>query len=529
MNRAHASDSIAGFRVILGMWVGRVALGMATWGLVAAGSLVSCLLSFESYRPREDAPGAGAQTSAESGSGAGGHGAGGAGGGSAGSGGCGGGMCPGDVAWALGFGDADMQGGKHAACDADGAVVVAGQYRGKTNPGGGELPYVAGDDVFVAKYDGAGKPLWARPLVGPSDQDVSGVGTAPSGDVIVGGSFLGSITIADGTPLASKGSLDIYLARLKKPDGSLVWGKTFGGSGESPDWLDASAVSSANAIAIAGRYASTQFSLGGATFPNPIGNASGDAFIAVLDGAGALTWNYGLAVDTSFHQVRAVAIDAQGSVVAGGLYSGNVSIAGHALPKATSGNDLFVVKFGPGGAYAWSEAFAGPGDQEIAGVALAPNGEIYLCGSFFESVDFAGNVLVSAGKIDAFVAKLDAGGKPLWSKRFGDDQEQSCHALALAGDGGVVVTGATLGKIDFGGGPLGKANDAYVAELAPDGAHRWSRSFAIADVQGGRGVAVDPKSPRVVFTGNSIGNVDFDGFHLTGAGQTDVFVASMVR
>ncbi len=78
-----------------------------------------------------------------------------------------------------------------------------------------------------------------------------------------------------------------------------------------------------------------------------------------------------------------------------------------------------------------------------------------LTGYFSGSADFGGGTLTSAGSDDIFLAKYDASGNHLWSKRFGGDLSDYGTAAALDASGKVVATGACQNAIDLGGGPLG--------------------------------------------------------------------------
>ncbi len=69
----------------------------------------------------------------------------------------------GAVVWAKSYGDAaDQVGAIHLAVDTTGNVALAGTLQGSIDLGLGLLTSVGGDDVFLAKLDAAGNPLWNR-------------------------------------------------------------------------------------------------------------------------------------------------------------------------------------------------------------------------------------------------------------------------------------------------------------------------------------------------------------------------------
>ena len=106
-----------------------------------------------------------------------------------------------------------------------------------------------------------------------------------------------------------------------------------------------------------------------------------------------------------------------------------------------------------------------------------------------------------------------------WSHGFGDVEGDLGYGIATDEDGKVFVTGTFGGTVDFGGGPLASAgaSDGFLAKFDADGAHLWSRSFGDAENDGVWGVAVDPTGD-VVVTGFFGGTVDFGAGPVVGAG-----------
>jgi hypothetical protein len=129
---------------------------------------------------------------------------------------------------------------------------------------------------------------------------------------------------------------------------------------------------------------------------------------------------------------------------------------------------------------------------------------------------------------DAFIVKLDVNGAPVWSRQFGDAQNQSVGDIAADADGNVIMAGFFLGMVDFGGGPLTSAgtNDVFVAKLDADGGHLRSKNFGDATNQTGTGVRADA-SGRIVLCGTFAGSIDFGGGALTSAGSSDVFLVQL--
>src|SRR5213075_3252556 len=70
------------------------------------------------------------------------------------------------------------------ATDPSGNVVVAGSFEGTVNFGTGPMTSSGFKDVFVAKYSAAGVPLWAKAYGEPNDdEEALGVAMDGSGSV----------------------------------------------------------------------------------------------------------------------------------------------------------------------------------------------------------------------------------------------------------------------------------------------------------------------------------------------------------
>ena len=225
--------------------------------------------------------------------------------------------------------------------------------------------------------------------------------------------------------------------------------------------------------------------------------------------------------------VQSAAIDAAGNVVLTGFFDGTVDFGGGALTSAGA-HDVFLAELDPEGNHLWSRRFGDAASQWAYSTAIDASGDVVLAGYFEGTLDFGGGPLTSAGAYDVFVAKLDADGNHLWSRRFGDGDDQFALSTAVDGAGNVVLAGFFGGAVELGGGPLTSAGayDVFVAKLDAGGDHLWSRRFGDASYQRASAVAVDG-SGAVLFTGWFDGTMEVGGGVLTSAGADDGFVAKL--
>jgi hypothetical protein len=162
--------------------------------------------------------------------------------------------------------------------------------------------------------------------------------------------------------------------------------------------------------------------------------------------------------------------------------------------------------------HAWSKRFGDSKTQAPPLVAVGPLGDIAITGSFEGAVNLGGGTLASAGDSDVFVAKLNSDGEHVWSKRFGDSNQQTVAGIGVMGSGGpIIIAGHFLGELDFGVVKLesGVNFDVFVAKLQSDGQVVWAKSFTGLGPQEVRAAAVDADG-NIYLTGLFLGLLNFN-------------------
>lgn len=241
---------------------------------------------------------------------------------------------------------------------------------------------------------------------------------------------------------------------------------------------------------------------------------------------GGLRWSKRFG-DATVQDTNGVAVDAAGNVIIVGTFAGSVNFGGGALTSA-GGTDIFVAKLNRSGGHLWSKRFGNDQAQRGLAVATDATGNVLLTGDFAGQVNFDGSELTAAGGTDVFLAKLDASGNHVWSKRFGDSAAQSGLSLSTDSAGDVLLTGVVNGQVDFGLGALVSAGaaDLFVAKLDGVGNPLWGKIFGNSAAQSNIRGRFDATG-NVLLAGDFGGAVDFGGGQLTTAGGTDLFVSKL--
>jgi hypothetical protein len=136
---------------------------------------------------------------------------------------------------------------------------------------------------------------------------------------------------------------------------------------------------------------------------------------------------------------------------------------------------------------------------DIDAVAIGRDGSIVISGGSVGIVDFGDGMHPKrAFGPDNFVARFDGEGKTLWSRYLGEPVKG--RAVAVDDAGNAFVVGETRKTVDLGTGALeirGRENAAFAVKLAPNGNTLWARLFEGRD-SFAFGVAVAGRSGGVV-------------------------------
>jgi len=429
--------------------------------------------------------------------------------------------------WSKGFGGTGSDSGYSVAVDGSGNVIVVGAFMGTADFGGGPVTSngSAYSDIFIAKYTAVGAHQWSKRIGGVGNEIPYGVAVDGNGNVVVTGSFIGTVDFGGGS-LASAGSHDIFVAKYSAT-GAHQWSKRFGDT--TSDTGSSVAVDGSGNIVVTGYFQNKVDFGGGLLFANGGDGGYADVFVVKFSATGAHQWSRsfgGFYSDAGY----TVAVDSNGNVIVSGHFQGTADFGGGPLTSVNDTSDVFIVKYSSTGSHLWSKRF-GTGALDIGyGVAVDGNNNIILTGQFQNTIDFGGETLVGANPSypDIFIAKFSTTGAHQWSKRLGGQYHDVPYGIAVDGSGNIVITGWFIGMTDLGGGLLNNAGsyDIFVAKYTSGGSHLWSKSFGNTEADMGRAVAVDGTGNAVV-TGYFRQMADFGGELISCAGATDAFLVKL--
>ena len=320
------------------------------------------------------------------------------------------------------------------------------------------------------------------------DASVRGTATDASGNVYIVGFYSGPTLQVVGTTLTRIGVQDGFVVKYNA-GGTVVWARTYGGSGASV-LLETVAVDSSGNVFVGGTFRN-----GSLTTPALTLIGSKDAFALKLSSSGGPTWwkNFGGAAAslTADH----MALDRAGYLYLSGQFTANLTTPAVTLIGTC---DAYVLKLTAGaGTTEWVKNFGGSGaNTTAAGLAVDGSGHI-LVGGYFNSANLTTPALTKIGTTDAFALQLSAGnGATTWAKNFGGSGA-TLYATDIAADSlgnaylvgqlsGANPTTPALTKIGTG--------DAFALKLAAaDGTTTWAKNFggSGSTIYNGQKIAVD--------------------------------------
>ena len=381
---------------------------------------------------------------------------------------------------------------------------------------------------------------WAKAMTGSGFGQGITVTTDINGNVIVGGSFYGTLDFDTGPGISnytSVGNNDMYLTKHNK-FGGLLWTKHFVGSIYNEE------VYSVKTDALGNIYATGYFNgtvdfdpgLGVFNLTAPVGY---DVFVVKLDPAGNFVFAKafgGNDIDWGY----SIDLDNAGNVYVGGYFQNTVDFdPGVGVFNMTSfGNrDNFICKLDGSGNFIWAKQIGGTSLDELYSINVDVFGNVLATGIFEGTTDFdpSSSVysLTSFGSIDIFVVKLNSAGNFIWAKQFGSTEADWGISITSDQLGDVSITGYFRGTSDFDPGigvfnltapgvPGVTGDDVFISKLNSAGNFMWAKQIGAVGNDRGWSITTDINN-NIYSTGHFLNTVDFDPsssvFNLTAAGS----------
>ena len=279
----------------------------------------------------------------------------------------------GNILWGKLLGGSGTDRGEEVTADAQGNLIATAISTSSFTLGSSTINNTTSEfNALIIKYDPSGNLLWDIDL-GPQDTEVYGVGADNAGNIVVSGSYSGSV---DFDPIGvhntlNNGANTPFLAKYTSA-GKLSWVKTITGGtfGYNQSIV---AIGLNNDIYLTGAFSSavtfntntTLTPLGQDTFVAKYASDGTFAFAEDIGGSGASSYPY---------QIRA---DATDNVYVTGYFSGTIDF--NPSPTATADVtyhgqvDFFAFKLNNNGVYQWAFGGGSAACDETLGIEMSIN------------------------------------------------------------------------------------------------------------------------------------------------------------
>lgn len=323
-----------------------------------------------------------------------------------------------------------------------------------------------GKDAFICRYAPDGSVLWAKQFGDSGDDIAYGVAFDAQGNSYVVGQLEGQ---AENQAAFNTDGF----ARSYDEVGKLVWADTIGSDPEADVAYD---------VAVKGAYVHVV----GATRSNLGAPQQGyiDGYLRQYKTSGTHlgTRQFAYASET---YARNVAVDSQGSIYVVG-YSLSGSYIGEQFQPQLS-QDGFVAKFTPSRTTLWSKMIDSLVLDKASGVRVTSNDDVVVVGHT------NGRLEQSLGSSDAFVRLYGgAKGKVKWTRQFGTRRYDVAEAVAIDDEDHIYVVGWTTGS--FPGSTTNGAQDSFIRKYDVGGQAIWTRQYGDAGDDKTYSVALNSKA-----------------------------------
>jgi len=449
--------------------------------------------------------------------------------------------------WARSIGGSSQEMATSNTVDLSGNSIITGYFQSPTLTIGATTLINTNTtsystDMFLAKYDASGSPLWAARAGGAFTDQASAVAVDSLGNIYVAGVFSATKIIFGNdtlTNVAYTTSInDIFLAKYDA-NGNVLWARSAGGMGS--DLVNSVAADNSGNVYMAGAFWSDTIYFGPDTLISIDTTATKDIFLAKYDTNGNILWakSAGGKMDDD---ANAVTVDPSGNIFLAGSFHGPKIIFGSDTlinaAFASSAIKLFLTKYDSTGEVKWARTTTGTGWHSANAVVSDANGNAFIAGSFYNStINFNSTIsLTNAGSNDIFLAKYDSSGNVLWARRAGAYDDESATTVRVDAAGNAYVAGNfssysftigadTLVNADNGGMYL--SSDIFLAKYDSNGNALWAKRAGGTGYEGTKSIAVTPSGNTYIAGYFESSIIPFNADTLINIGSTDVFLAKL--
>ncbi len=313
-------------------------------------------------------------------------------------------------------------------------------------------------DTWIIKIDSNGTKLWDRTYGGSGNKTDGLVSAKQTSD---NGYLLWMVSgsgINNIKTDSSRGSSDYWLVKIDSV-GNIQWQKTIGGSG-----IDhiLSVIETLD-----GGYALAGFSWSGISGEKTTASFGGfDYWVVKLDSLRNIEWQKEYGGNSFEHLMSIQQLPDSGYMIGGFSQSG---VSGNKTEPSRGGYDYWMIRTDAGGNILWQKVFGGSGAEEMRGGIISTADGGYLHVGFSQSGTSGEKSEPNRGMDDYWIVKTDANGTLQWDKTFGGDSTDFIYTAIQTTDGGFLLAGWSMSGISGDKTGFNRGGyDYWIIKITPD-------------------------------------------------------------
>ncbi|HHH53522.1 MAG TPA: hypothetical protein ENK91_07680, partial [Bacteroidetes bacterium] len=347
--------------------------------------------------------------------------------------------------------------------DAYGNLYITGYFTNTTSdfdPGSGvyNLKSKAGSDMFVVKLNEDGEFVWAKSLGGPKADQGESIEIDSDNNICISGIYGGKVDFDMGVDSfyinsnASNGNFDIFILKLNE-NGDFIWVKSIGDGLEQKSTFTI-ATDSSNNICIGGQFTGDiDFNPEPEVFNLTTSPGEFDVFLLKLDENGDFIWVKSIQTKGRI----SITFDSKSDLYLTGGIENNLNLDTSLSLTSNGSYDILILKLNKYGDFIWAKNFGGLNFDYGTAIMNDYYNNVYITGAFNGTVDFDPDKghfnLISKGKQDVFILKLNETGDFIWVKSIGGLKYDGGYNITLDLVNNIFVSGEFSDTVDFDPGP----------------------------------------------------------------------------
>lgn len=227
---------------------------------------------------------------------------------------------------------------------------------------------------------------------------------------------------------------------------------------------------------------------------------------------------------TSNDVAKKIATDANGNIYIFGEFEGTVNFGG-SVKTSVGYEDVFLCKYSKNGDLIWAKVAGGQFNEVASDIKVGTDGNIYVTGVFYSTINFGSISKTSAGQGDVFITKYDNNGNILWVQTIGGTSFDGANSLTIDSNNNIYVAGGYHISANIGGVTKTSLGywDIFFVKLSSDGNFLLVKTAGGTDYDGVADIAVDNLG-NIFITGYFFGTASWDNISKTSNGLSDFYL-----